>query len=260
MTSAIHDSFKNQLMSRINSMVSSTNYPTDRICAGCTCRVHGLMKSIQFNDRLVEVLSVDTARGRCEVRLEEGHLKTIYITNLTAPMHETLFDETAVSENPLVRISHDRRSISTIQLCSPVGRDESSGASDASFETCSQSTMDPAEVEYVIKSIVTVSSTLRPGGRRITELRPGTCITVLEVLDFPAVKRLRGRINLGPKEVVAYISLKNTATGFVWAEPSNRRLSNRSSNRSSNSSINRSSASSSSSTSFLDDHEDMIVR
>jgi len=67
----------------------------DALQPGTSVQLSGLQTARSFNGRAAVVLSLDTARGRCEIRLDDGSIKTIRGENLrplpaaAAPMTAT---------------------------------------------------------------------------------------------------------------------------------------------------------------------------
>lgn len=59
-----------------------TPQPTQTFEPGTVVRLIGLRTQLHFNGQTAEVVSMDRSRGRCEIRLEDGCIKTIAADNL----------------------------------------------------------------------------------------------------------------------------------------------------------------------------------
>jgi len=81
---------------------------------------------------------------------------------------------------------------------------------------CSEAAIVDAPGSYIITNPATLGSGLRVSSSTpITELVPGTCVNVLEVIPVVDEERVRARI----EEPRGYISLLNTGSGDRWARP-----------------------------------------
>lgn len=49
---------------------------------GCIIQLHGLKSAMVFNGQTAEIISVDQARGRYEIRLNDGSIKTVRTENV----------------------------------------------------------------------------------------------------------------------------------------------------------------------------------
>lgn len=54
---------------------------------GMVVRLTGLRSAMRFNGRTAEIISIDRVRSRCEIRLEDGSIKTIAADNLEVIAH-----------------------------------------------------------------------------------------------------------------------------------------------------------------------------
>lgn len=113
--------------------------------------------------------------------------------------------------------SHEQKFLTPLVQKWMRGEPTDSHIFDDSFlqQHCNLATVNDAPGIYtVVHQGAVVTDVPGRGGTQITELQRGTIISVLEVLTMPEIARVRARI----EEPSGWLSLRNTQSGYRWAE------------------------------------------